>query len=296
MRVLDTAFAEHIAGGATTLATCWRIARTDGVVLGFTDHDQPLSFASTEYLPVHGLDGGEAPAKLGPQTDTTEVVGVLHAAAITEDDILLGRYDGAAVETWRVNWRDTVVRYLVRRATIGEIVREDGVFRAELRSGQHALNRPMGRLYQALCDAEVGDARCGVDIEHADYRAEASVLAVRDRFRLAVDGLGTFDEGWFGLGSVMWSDGQRIGLTDRIVTHARIGGIDVLGFAQPVGDWVAPGDALVVRAGCDRRFATCKGKFGNGVNFRGFPHIPGSDFVLRVPRSGDTLDGRPLVP
>lgn len=296
MRTLEAGLAAHLASGATTLATCWRIERTDGVVLGFTDHDRPLGFGGTDYLPAHGLDGGEAVQKLGPQTDTAEVVGVLHAAAITEDDILLGRYDGAAVETWRVNWRDVSQRHLVRRASIGEIVREDGVFRAELRSGQPALNRPMGRLYQALCDAEVGDARCGVDLDDADYRAEASVLDVRDRFRLAVDGLGTFDEGWFGLGSAVWGAGTRAGLTDRIVTHARIGGVDVLGFAVPVGDWVVPGDGFVALAGCDRRFATCKAKFGNAVNFRGFPHIPGSDFVLRVPRADDTLDGRVLVP
>jgi uncharacterized phage protein (TIGR02218 family) len=295
MRTLDPGFAAHIASGATTLATCWRIARIDGVVLGFTDHDLSLSFDGTDYLPAHGLDGGEAPAKLGPQTETTEVVGVLHSDAIAEDDILLGRYDGAEVETWRVNWRDVSVRHLVRRATIGEIVREDGAFRAELRSGQQALNRPMGRLYQALCDAELGDARCGVDLEDEAYRADATVLEVRDRYRLAVDGLGTFDEGWFGLGSAAWGEGKRSGLTDRIVAHARIGGVDVLSFMVPVGDWVIAGDAFVARAGCDRRFATCREKFSNGVSFRGFPHIPGNDFLLRYPRSSDTLDGRALV-
>ena len=295
MRVLDPGFAAHVASGSTTLATCWRIARSDGVVLGFTDHDVALSFAGTEYLPAHGLDGGEATTKLGPQTATTEVVGVLHSDAIAEDDILLGRYDGAEVETWRVNWRDTSVRHLVSRATIGEIVREDGAFRAELRSGQHALNQPRGRLYQALCDATVGDARCGVDLEGAAYRAEASVLAVRDRFRVAVDGLGTFEDGWFGLGSAAWSSGKRVALTDQIVSHTRIGGVDVLGFAVAVGDWVGPGDAFVARAGCDRRFATCKQKFANAASFRGFPHVPGNDFVLRYPRADGSFDGKPLV-
>jgi uncharacterized phage protein (TIGR02218 family) len=254
-----------------------------------------LSFGGVDYLPAHGLDGGEAVAKLGPQVDTTEVVGVLHAAAITEDDILLGRYDGAVVETWRVNWREVGVRHLQRRASIGEIVREDGVFRAELRSGQQALNRPQGRLYQALCDARLGDARCGVDLDGTAFRAVAAVTALRDRWRLAVEGLEGFAEGWFGLGSARWSEGQRAGLTDQLVTQMRIGGADVLGFAAPVGDWVAVGDALVVRAGCDRRFETCRGKFGNAVNFRGFPHIPGSDFVLRLPRAGDVHDGRAIV-
>ena len=159
MRVLEAGIAAHLASGATTLATCWRIERGDGVVLGFTDHDEALSFGGTAYAPAHGLDGSEAPSKLGAQVDTAEEVGVLHSDAIAEEDILLGRFDGAEVETWRVNWRDVSQRWLVRRATIGEIVREDGVFRAELRSGQAALNVPRGRVYQALCDAELGDAR-----------------------------------------------------------------------------------------------------------------------------------------
>ena len=150
MRTLEPGFAAHIASGATTLATCWRIARTDGVVLGFTDHDRPLSVDGTDYLPAHGLDGGEAPMKLGPQTDTTEVIGVLHSDAIAEDDILLGRYDGAEVETWRVNWRDVATAPLNARHPKSCA---DRAFRAELRSRQYTLNQPKGRVYQALCDA-----------------------------------------------------------------------------------------------------------------------------------------------
>ncbi len=295
MRVLEAGIAAHLASGETTLATCWRIARTDGLVLGFTDHDRMLSFGGTDYLPAHGLDGGEAAAKLGPQVDTAEVVGLLHSDAIAEDDIVLGRFDGAAVETWRVNWRAPAERWLQRRATIGEIVREDGVFRAELRSGQQALNRKAGRLYQALCDAELGDARCGVDLAAPEFRGTVTVLGARDRFRLAMEGLDGFADGWFALGVASWSDGRRAGLRDRIASHERLGGVDILGFAAPVGDWVEAGDIGVVTAGCDRRFQTCRTRFANATNFRGFPHIPGSDFVLRYPRRGDALDGRALV-
>lgn len=295
MRVLEAGVAAHLASGATTLANCWRIARGDGVVLGFTDHDEALSFDGTEYRPAHGLDGSEAVGKLGAQVDTAEVVGVLSSDAIAEEDILLGRFDGAEVATWRVNWRDVAQRWLVRRATIGEIAREDGVFRAELRSGQAALNVPKGRVYQALCDAELGDARCGVDLSDERYRAEAVVAEVLDRFRLRVEGIDGFEEGWFAFGTAEWGSGKRLGLRDRVVTASREGGADVLGFAVPVGEWVVEGEALVLTAGCDRRFATCVARFGNAANFRGFPHIPGSDFVLRYPRSGDNRDGRKLV-
>ena len=146
MRTLDVGFRTHIESGATTLATCWKLTRKDAVVLGFTDHDRVLTFAGLDHQPMHGLDGGEVPARLGAQVDTGEVVGILHSAAITDADIAAGRYDGAEVETWRVNWRDVSQRLLLRRATIGEIVREDGMFRAELRSGQQALNQVRGRI------------------------------------------------------------------------------------------------------------------------------------------------------
>jgi uncharacterized phage protein (TIGR02218 family) len=295
MRSFDPAFAAHIASGATTLVACWRLTRGDGRVLGFTDHDRSLAFDGTDFVPTAGLDGGDSTSKLGAQVDTSEVVGILSSDAITEDDILLGRYDGALVETFRVNWRDVSVRALVSSATIGEITRADGQFTTELRSAQHALNVPKGRLYQSLCDAHLGDARCGIDLTDGRYRALADVSRVRDRYRLEIGGLGDFAAGWFGFGTAQWTAGRRDGVADQILSHVRIGGADILAFAAPVGDWVVAGDALTVLAGCDRRFATCRDKFANGVNFRGFPHIPGNDFVLSYPKPGSVLNGQPLV-
>lgn len=295
MRTLDIGLAAHLAQGETTLATCWKLLRGDGLVLGFTDHDRPLSFGGTDYLPAHGLDGSEVPARLGAQVETSEVLGVLSGDAITEDDILLGRYDGAVVETWRANWSDVSQRVKLRSDAIGEITREDGIFRAELRSAQQGLNATRGRIYQGLCDAVVGDARCGVSLGAPAWRGFATVTAIEDDHLVVVAGLGSFAEGWFEFGSALWSDGRRDGLRDGVVTHQRMGSGDVLGFGVAVGQWVVVGDTLEVTAGCDRRFATCTSKFANAANFRGFPHIPGSDFVLRHPRNGDALDGRAVV-
>lgn len=295
MRTLDIGLAAHIAQGETTLATCWKLVRTDGVVLGFTDHDRVLEFGAVDFTPVTGLDGSEVPGKLGMGVETSEVLGVLSAEAISEEDILLGRYHGASVETWRVNWDDVSQRVMLRQDVIGEIVREDGLFRAELRSAQQGLNRTHGRIYQGLCDATVGDARCGLELELPERRGYATVVAVEDSFRILVSGLGHFGETAFAFGSALWTEGRRDGLRDGVLGHRRTAGGDVLGFGAMVGDWVAVGDTLTVTVGCDRRFATCRDRHGNAVNFRGFPHIPGSDYVLRHPRQGDALDGRAVV-
>jgi len=42
---------------------------------------------------------------------------------------------------------------------------------------------------------------------------------------------------------------------------------------------------------CDKRWRTCVDAFGNGVNFRGFPHVPGDDFIAAVPAEGGRHDG-----
>lgn len=295
MRTLDEDFASHIQSGATTLATCWRITRIDGPVLGFTDHDVALTFDSTEFIPAHGLNGSETASKLGPQVDTSEVIGVVHAEAITESDILLGRYDGAVVETWRVNWRDVAVRQLLRRDTIGEITREDDIFRAELRSAQHALNVPKGKTYQALCNAELGEARCGIDLESGAFKTSTVITAINGRQSVTTNLLAGFADRWFDYGRAIWTSGQRVGKSDRIISQVAHNGETALGLGEPVEDWVSIGDTLTLYAGCDRRFATCQTKFSNIANFRGFPHIPGGDFILRYPRAGGDFNGRPLV-
>lgn len=295
MRVFSAGFAAHIASGATTLANCWRIVRKDGAVLGFTDHDVALSFDGTDFAPGHGLEGSEVACKTGAQIDTSEIAGIVSSEAVSEDDILLGRYDGAAIETWLVNWRDTAMRHLMRRDTVGEIVREDGVFRLELRSAQHAINIPRGRVYQALCGTSLGASPCGIDLEDPAYRADTAVTALENRYSITVPLLAGFDSGWFDFGHAVWMDGRRAGKSDRIVSHVQQAGATAITFSEPVTDWVAAGDALTLYAGCDRRFATCKSKFGNIANFRGFPHIPGSDFLLRYPRAGGRFNGKPLV-
>ena len=67
------------------------------------------------------------------------------------------------------------------------------------------LNVPRGRLYQSLCDAALGDARCGIDLADPLYRAEATVAAIRDRYRLEIAGVSGFEAGWFGFGTAQWS-------------------------------------------------------------------------------------------
>jgi uncharacterized phage protein (TIGR02218 family) len=207
--------------------------------------------------------------------DAQDAQGVLSSDRITETDILDGRWDNAAVEVWRVNWADTSQRVLLRRGAIGQIRRGRVAFVAEVRSLTHVLGQTVGRTFQASCDAALGDARCGVNLEAPAFRGSGAVIEVlRDR-TFAASGLGAFAAGWFAFGLVEWTSGANAGRRVEVLSHDFADRVALLTLLEAPMRPIAATDAFIIRAGCDKRIATCSAKFANVANFRGFPHIPG---------------------
>lgn len=288
-------FLAHLEGGTTTLCHCWRLTRRDGVVLGFTDHDAALSIGGVVYDPQSGLSATEARQSLGLAGDATDVEGALSSEAVTEADIEAGRYDGARVETLLVNWREPAQHAVIRTATAGKITRRDGAFAIELESLTGALDRPVGRWYRKTCDAELGDARCGFALSTQGFRASGVVISVT-RSAITVAGLGSFAADWFSNGVLTWTSGARAGRQDRVEAHAVSGATATLSVWAGTPAGIAAGDAFDIVAGCDKRFATCKAKFANHLNFRGFPHMPGNDAAYAYVTEGIEFDGGTLTP
>ena len=294
MKTLSPALQAHLDSGATTLAWCWRIARADGGVFGFTDHDRPLAFGEVIYQPESGFAASEIRSSTDLAVDAQEAEGVLTSDTITETDILDGRWDNAAVEVWRVNWQAVSQRVLMRRGAIGQVRRGKLAFVAEVRSLAHILNQTVGRTFQHACDAELGDARCGVDLEDPAYRGSGSVSSLIGDRSFTASGIGSFAASWFALGRLTWTSGANAGRTAEVASHDVVGDARRLTLLEAPVRPIAPGDGFVVRAGCDKRLGTCRDRFANVVNFRGFPHIPGQDAVIRYPNRGDANSGEVL--
>ncbi len=281
MKSLSTALQSHLDDGTTTLSWCWRISRSDGVALGFTDHDRTLTFDGTDFEPESGFAASEIRAGSDLAVDAQDATGVLTSDKITETDILDGRWDNAAVELWRVNWADTSQRVLLRRGAVGQIRRGRMAFVAEVRSLAHVLGQTVGRTFQAGCDARLGDARCGIDLENAIYKGAGVVTdLLRDRSFMA-SGLSGFDAGWFTSGTLTWTSGANAGRATEVLAHGLADAIATMTLLEAPVLPIAEGDGFIARAGCDKRIATCSAKFANTANFRGFPNIPGQDAVLR---------------
>ncbi|MBK0327279.1 DUF2163 domain-containing protein [Rhodobacteraceae bacterium F11138] len=291
MKALSPELQAHLDTGATTLAWCWRITRADGVRFGFTDHDRALSFAGTEFEPESGFAASEIRATGDLAVDAQDAEGVLSSDRITETDIRDGLWDNAEVELWRVNWSDPSQRVLMRQGAIGQIRRGRLAFVAEVRSLAHLLGQSVGRTFQATCDAVVGDARCGVDLDDPAFHGTGSIGTLSGDRSFTASGLDGFASGWFAFGTITWTSGANAGRRAEISGHGRDAGSVTLSLLEAPVRPLTEGDGFTIRAGCDKSAATCTAKFANIANFRGFPHIPGQDTVLRYAKSDGGHDG-----
>ncbi len=284
----------HLDGGATTLCRCWAVVRRDGAAFGFTDHDRPLAFGGHTFRPDSGMSAAAIQAGTGLAVDSSEAVGVLSDAAIGEADILAGRFDGAEVTAWLVNWRAPDQRRLLFRGSLGEVTRGAGAFRAELRSLAEGLNQPLGRVYQAPCSAVLGDGECRFDLGQAGYSAEVAVERVEDRKLFGFADLAGFDDRWFEKGRLLVLSGPAEGLVALIKNDRLRGDGRRVETWEALGAAIETGDRIRLEAGCDKRAETCRLKFGNFNNFRGFPHVPGEDWLMSYPASDTANDGGSL--
>jgi uncharacterized phage protein (TIGR02218 family) len=286
MRTIPSALQSKLNSGVTTLCRCWLITRNDGVTQGFTDHDQDVVLGTVTCRADSGLIGAEATQKFGLAVGGSELAGALADDTLNEDDLAAGLYDAAAVELWLADWSEPDLRVLLAKGTLGEIKREGPAFVAELRSLSQKLAEDTGRLYTATCAADLGDARCGIDLTAAAYRGSGTVAALSATSRFSASGLDTFADGWFTAGKVTFTSGANAGLGMEVKTHRNSSGV-TFELWQTMPQPIAPGDTFTVTAGCDKRFSTCLGRFANALNFRGFPHIPGNDFIIAYPVPGD---------
>ena len=215
MRDVPSELAARVESGAATLCHVWIATRADGTRLGFTDHDRDLSVDGVVCRAASGWTRGAAEAATGLTAGSLSLGGGLDAdgldaGGLEEAAIAAGLWDQAPVDMWRADWRRPDLRVRLGAGRLGRITRDGEGFTAEVEGPMALLERVVGRTYGRLCDAVLGDARCGI---------------------------------------------EALGRT------------------------------------CDKTWETCVATFDNGLNFRGFPHVPGDDYLTAYPRSGARNDG-----
>ena len=260
-----------MSGELTSLAFCWRLERRDGAGLALTSHDRPLTVGGVRYDPAPGMTPAAVRSELGLEPRSGEVAGSLSSQAISEADIAAGRWDGAGLELFAVNWAGSGEPLALIEGELGSVSSRDGAFEAELKGAASRIERPVCPLTSPSCRAQLGDRQCRVDMAGRRVRAGVTDVAahaitvdqpVHDRFRF---------------GEVRFLNGPANG-ERRTIPDVADGQLALR--SAPAGE-VPVGTAVELVEGCDKLLATCSGRFANAVNFRGEPHLPGNDFLTR---------------
>ena len=147
--------------GATTLARVFIITLATGERHGFTDHDRSLVFDGVACKPMRASD---TEARTGFDADSGAVRTVFDLD-LSRDAIAGGALDGAGLDEHRVDWTDPAKSVLVARGRIGTVTLDGEGFEADWLGQATLLDRSTGRLFSRRCDAEYGDARCGLTVE-----------------------------------------------------------------------------------------------------------------------------------
>ena len=281
MKNLTPSMQTHVQGQLLTLCTCWHVIRQDGVEFGFTDHDEDLIVDSLTYASATGFTATAVESKADLSVDNMDLDGVLTSSDITETDILTGKYDYAEVEIFMVNYEDLAAgKIYVKRGRMGEVRTVRGKFTAEMRSLSQQLQQKLGEVYTPSCSAVLGDARCKKAL--GAFTVNTTVSSASDRQKFKATAL-TQAAGYFTGGELVFTSGDNLGLRIEVKEFSAT----QITLALPMPNSVDIGDAFTIIAGCDKTSATCKAKFANLINFRGFPDIPGLDAMLETAGTAD---------
>ena len=180
MKVISPALAAHLQEDTTTLVTAVKVTRRDGVILAYTTHDRPLTFdcdglGLVTYQPQGGYNRSAIASQLGLSTDNLELEGLLEDDALTEADLLTGRYDNAELKFMLVNWQDLTQGVLkLRRGYVGQITLHRDTYVAEIRGLMDAYGTIIGEVYTPDCRADLGDARCQVVLDPGPWQASTA--------------------------------------------------------------------------------------------------------------------------
>ena len=184
MRNLSADLQNHLAQSATTLCWLWRLTRRDGVVLGFTDHDENILWDGINYEASSGLTPSEVDRRLGFSIDNGSLQGALQSGKITSADIAAGFYEDAVMDCFRVNWKDPAERVHMSTGRLGAIRQKGEAFEVEWTGEAILLDRSVGRVFSKICDAEFGDSRCGLNASDFPEGTQCprTLSACRDQF------------------------------------------------------------------------------------------------------------------
>ena len=261
-------------GELTSIALCWTLERADGAGVALTSHDRMLVREAVSFDPSPGMVPASIKRSLGLDPNTSEVNGAFSSDLLDDEDLALGRWDGAAMQLTALDWRhDGADAIHLLGGEIGPMSLAGAGYSVELLGAAARLDAPVCPSTSPECRAQFGDERCRVDLAGRSIRATI-VKSEGTALMLSGD-----VEERFAMGRLRYLSGDNCGVRTTVLS---VDGANLRVRDLPRAS-IEAGCRVELVEGCDKRLATCSSRFDNAVNFRGEPHLPGNDLLTRYP-------------
>lgn len=177
MRSISPAMLAHLQGDVRTLATLWKVVRTDGAIFAFTDHDAPIAVGGQSYQSAAYTSSAiDTPSDMS--VSNLEMQSVFDSASITQYDLDAGLWDSALVTVSLCNFRDlTQGTVPIASGILGQVKILNGRYQAELRGTTQIMQQGYGDHFQPTCRAIFGDDQCTIDLTALTFTGSVSSLS-----------------------------------------------------------------------------------------------------------------------
>ncbi len=283
MKILESTLKEALASKTLTLCWCWLITRLDGVQLGFTSLDVPITIGGVTYYGTTGFDPGAAQQSQGvDKLDSQTLKGILDQTGISKAELDSGIFEGAQVRRFLVDYTnlpenlelDPPKHLELALGYLGSKKRNSLGYEIQTKDYLSLLENNIGTTTSKTCRANLGDDDCRVDL--SSYTHSVTVTATLDRRIFTIDG--GLPNKYFDRGRLRFTSGVNQGL-DFDISYYQDNQIIL---AQPAPFSIAVGDTLTAIAGCAKTKLACI-RFGNFANFMGEPDVPTTDLAINTP-------------
>lgn len=291
-----------------TMCHLWQIRRTDGVTLNFASHDKPVEFEGTTFLPMGPTPQNESKEEAVGQSDF-EIFGFLSHETIRPRDIQLGRFDGATICQWVVDWERPWIWTRKHKWWVKSISVDGDVFKADVAGLDHFLEIKYGRYYEKECDKAFAGTECQATATQLGSLTATQVPSTnggdvngvtRDTRALrvqtgAISALSSGEQPMWEFGSVTFTSGSNMGQSVQIYNTEYVEDtgtpansyLDIT-LSRTLPYPIRVGDGVELKSGCDGSFTTCRLVYENTINFGGVHRMPSTEDQYVQPELDET--------
>ena len=258
-------------------ADCFTFTLPSGLVLTYTNVDQPVSYNGAVFAANGPLvQGLKYACRAGVDVDKQQILIAarptdLVAGAMFLNALRDGAFDGCLIQRDRVFMTALgqppiggVTLFHGRISTVDQVGRTSA--KITVASDLIILDMDMPKnLYSATCLHTLYDSGCG--IIRGTYATNGAVGAHSTASVINFSGALTAHQ----QGAILFTSGANANVRATVKSVAPGVALDLI---YPLPSPPATGDAFTVYQGCDHTPATCAAQFNNLANFRGFPYVP----------------------